>query len=96
MAAPSRIRLWLLTAVGVLLFVPYVGSYCYLSRRGMQEARRYNMRGFLYVPADEVFKTHDLSRHAFRMRLYAPLNWVDRTLFKGDGPAGGFTWGLSK
>jgi hypothetical protein len=77
-----------------LLLVPYVGSYYHLSRRGMQEARPYNMQGFFYVPADEVWTTQDLSRHYFRMHLYAPLNWLDQTLFGGDGPVRGITWGL--
>jgi hypothetical protein len=34
-------------------------------------------------------------RH-FRVCLYAPLNWLDRTLFGSDGPARGIRWGLSK
>jgi hypothetical protein len=93
----SRFRLRLLAASALaLLLVPYVGSYYHLSRRGMREAKEYNMKGFLYVPANEVFETGDLSEHDFRMRLYAPLNWLDRTLFGGDGPVGGITWGLSK
>jgi len=98
MAVRSRFRLGLLLAlvVGLLLLVPYVGTYYHLSRRGMQEARAYHLAGFLYVPADEVFATRDLSRHSFRVRLYAPLNWLDRTLFGGDGPVRGITWGLSK
>jgi hypothetical protein len=93
----SRFRLRLLAACAfALLLVPYVGSYYHLSRRGMREAKVCGLKGFLYAPANEVFETRDLSRHYFRMRLYAPLNWLDRTLFGGDGPIGGFTWGLSK
>lgn len=93
--ARSRLRLLVVCALAVLL-AAYVGSYYHLSRRGMREAREYNMQGFLYVPADEVFKTRDLSGHYRRARLYAPLNWLDRTLFGGPGPVRGITWGLSK
>ena len=96
MAVRSRLWLSLLTLVVALLLVLYVGSYYNLSRRGMQEARAYHMHGFLYVPADEVFATRDLSQHYFRVRLYAPLNWLDQTLFGGDGPVRDIMWGLSK
>jgi hypothetical protein len=95
--ARSRFRFRLLVACALaLLLVPYVGSYYHLSRRGMREAKAYNMQGFLYVPANEVFETRDLSGHYRRMRLYSPLNWLDRTLFGGHGPVRGITWGLSK
>jgi hypothetical protein len=93
----SRFRLRLLAACALaLLLGAYVGSYYHLSRRGMREAKEYNMKGFLYAPANEVFETRDLSGHYFRMRLYAPLNWLDRTLFGGHGPVRHITWGLSK
>ena len=96
-AVRSRFELRLLMGLVVgSLLVPYAGSYYYLSRRGMREARAYNMVGFLYVPADEVFATRDLSRHDFLMQLYAPLNWLDRTLFGGGAPVRGITWGFSK
>jgi hypothetical protein len=62
----------------------------------MREAKVYGMKGFLYQPAKEVFATQDLSRHAALARLYAPLNWLDRTLLGAEGPVGGITWGLSK
>jgi hypothetical protein len=78
------------------LFTAYVGSYYHLSRRGMQQARLYGMKGFLYEPAEEVFAKQDLSRHHTLARLYAPLNWLDQTLLGADGPVAGFTWGLSK
>jgi hypothetical protein len=62
----------------------------------MEEAKVYRMRGFLYVPADELFATRDLSQHYFRVGLYAPLNWLDQTLFGGDEPVRCILWGLSK
>jgi hypothetical protein len=91
----NRLRLIAACELATLLGL-YVGSYYHLSRRGMQEAKQYNMRGFLYVPAGEVFETQDLSGHYFRMRLYAPVNWLDRTLFGSEGPVVCILFGLSK
>jgi hypothetical protein len=93
----SRGRLRLLVACALaLLLALYVGSYYRLSRRGMREAKDYNMKGFLYVPAKEVFQTRDLTRHYARVQLFAPLNWTDRVLFGAPGPARCILWGLSK
>jgi len=92
-----RSRPWLLLTLAVAcLLVLYVCSYYHLSRRGMHEARAYHMHGFLYVSAAEVFATRDLSQHYSRVRFYAPLNWLDQTLFGGDGPVRGIMWGFSK
>jgi hypothetical protein len=80
-----------------VFFAAYVGSYYHLSRRGMREARAYNMKGFLYVTVLEAVVHQDLSRHQARAQFYAPLNWADQVLFGADGPGGGgMTWGLSK
>jgi hypothetical protein len=93
----SRFRLWfLVTSVLAVPLVLYVQSYYRLSRRGMREAREYHMEGFLYVPADEVLRTRDLSRHYALALLYAPANLLDETLFGAPGPVRGITWGLSK
>jgi hypothetical protein len=90
---PCRFRLGFRGfAIFLLLLMAYMGSYYHLSRRGMKEARRYHLAGFLYVPADEVFTTRDLSLHHFRTRLYAPMNWLDQTLFKSSGPVRSITW----
>jgi hypothetical protein len=62
----------------------------------LREAKDYNMKGFLYVPAKEVFQTRDLTRHYARVRLFAPLNWTDRVLFGAPGPAACIQWGLNK
>ncbi len=86
----------LLLAVGLALGVAYVGSYGHLSRRGMREAERYGMKGFLYISVKEACEKKDLSRHHALAVLYTPLNWVDRTLLGAAGPGCGFTWGLSK
>ncbi len=95
-AAPKRPRFRLLKLIAVFLLILYVGSYYHLSRRGMEEAKLCSMRGFLYVPVAEACAKQDLSEHYFRMRLYAPLNWLDHTLFGSDEPGRCLLWGLSK
>ncbi len=84
--------------IGVAIFslvAAYVGSYCRLSRRGMHEAKTYGLEGFLYVPADEVVASHDLTRHHAFMVFYAPLNWLDREFFGGISPTGSIMWDLN-
>ena len=76
----------LIVVMAVLVFV-YVGSYAYLSRRGMREAKKYDMGGFLYVPLDDALQSHDLSRHRFLMFLYGPLSSIDHEILGTDGPA---------
>jgi hypothetical protein len=98
-AARSSFRPRALFTYAVLwaLLLLYVGSYDHLSQRGMREAKQYNMKGFYYESVEEVVaKGGDLSRHEALMRLYAPLNWLDRKLFGRMGPGGGMTLGLSK
>ena len=77
------------------LLALYVGSYYHLSRRGMREAKQYNMPGFFYESVEDVAAKPDLARHDARRRLYAPLNWIDQKLFDAMGPCGGMTLGLS-
>lgn len=59
----------------------YVSSYYVLSRRGFEEARTYDLEGFLYIPIKEAERTHDLSRHYRLARIFYPLNLIDQTLF---------------
>ena len=68
------------------LAIVYVGSYYYLSRRGMREAKAHDIDGFLYIPCDEAFITKDFTRHNRLDSFYAPLNWIDRRLFGGTEP----------
>jgi hypothetical protein len=93
-----RLRWGRILALVVMLplLLVYVGSYTYLSRRGMREARMYHFNGFLYVPMEEVLETEDLSQHYRRATFYAPVNWVDRTFFGGDGPVQSILFGLSR
>lgn len=74
-------------AVTTLVFLSaYVATYVSLRNRGLSEWRQYDSDGFLYDSADHVLKTHDLSTHEFRIWVFAPLNFVDRTFFKGPDP----------
>ncbi len=92
---PGRLRA-LLGGVLAPLLALYVASYYHLSRRGMQQARACNMRGFLYAPLEEVSRTRDLSRHEARAWLFAPLNQMDQAVFRAQGPVRSIFWGLSK
>lgn len=47
----------------LLLLATYIGSYAFLSRRGLREAKKYDMDGFLYVPLDDALRKKDLSRN---------------------------------
>ena len=65
------------------LLIAYVGSYAYLSRRGVQEVETWGFRFFFYVPLDDPdLRKNDLTKQD----LYAPLNWIDRTLLNGKQP----------
>ena len=97
-AEAKRLRWWTEPAfvLASILLIAYAGSYFHLSRRGLREAELYHMHSFFFVPLQEVAETKDLSRHFFRMRLYAPLSWVDRVLFDTKVPCRGVMWGWSR
>ena len=80
--------------VAVLLFVAHVGSYLWLSRRGYEEADRYNMCGFYYFFPEDTDAWRQKNYGC--VELYAPLNYVDRALGTGRGPASEPLWGLSR
>ncbi len=85
----------LLIAVTIAAFVlTYLGSYCRISRRGMQEARDLHIAGFFYVPFDEALATKDLTTHYRRAAFFAPVNWLDQWLLGAPGPVRGVTWDL--
>ena len=90
-------QLWWLAAVLVLLLVVYVGSYVYLSRRGMAEAAAAGWPYFFYCPLEDVVPFENLPRqHTLAKDLFEPLNQLDRAWFGGGQPCGGITWGLGK
>jgi hypothetical protein len=94
----SRLRWGRILALLVLLplLLAYVGSYYYLSRRGIREAEKMHFHGFLYVPMEEVLETEDLSQHYKLATFYSPLNWMDQTFFGGQKPVQSILFRLSK
>jgi hypothetical protein len=84
----------LVTIAGILS--AYVGSFCWLRRRGTEEALAWGSRpvGILYISWDEAAATHDLTRHHRLALLYYPLNQLDQLLFGTPGPIRGVTWDL--
>jgi len=78
------------------LLSAYVGSYTYLSRRGMRQAERSGLKFFFYVPIDDpALRRNDLSRQGQLVTIYGPLNLIDRTLFGGIHPCTGMTLTLA-
>ena len=90
-----RLRTVLIAWIALALLLTYVGSYYRLSRRGLAEARKYGIKGIVYVDFLEAAKARDLRRHHLIAAFYAPANLIDRTFFGGDGPVDGILWGLS-
>jgi len=82
----TRLRWGRILALFVVLplLIAYVGSYTYLSRRGMREAETWGFKFFFYIPLDDpdVVK-NELIKQSRLVTFYAPLNWIDRTLFNG-------------
>jgi len=69
------------------LLLSYVGSYAYLSRRGMRQAETWGLSCYFYVPlGDPDLRKNDLTRQNRFVRFYAPLNWIDRKFFGGTDP----------
>jgi hypothetical protein len=97
---PVRLRFTLHTLFILLtiaaLFSAYLGSYCSLRRRGMEEALAWGNHpvGFLYVSWDEAAASRDLSKHHRLALVYYPLNRLDHLLFGTPGSIRGVTWDL--
>ena len=85
----------LLRVLCILVLVAYIGSYAYLSRRGMREAREYNSEGILYMSFQDVEQSHDLTRHHRLRILFMPLNIIDQLILGADEPVLGITFELS-
>jgi hypothetical protein len=88
----TRRTKWLLTLTALLAV--YVGCYLGLSRRGFEEADRYNMKGFYYVPLENSDAWHRKQR-IYRF-VFAPANAVDRALGTGRPVGCEPLWGLSR
>jgi hypothetical protein len=93
---PPRKR-WLWCVLLALVLGGYVGSYAYLSRRGMAEARAGGYPYFFYVPLREIGPgSPALDRHHWLLRLYGPINRLDHKWFGGGDPCTGITFGLRR
>lgn len=77
---------WTATTLTICLLVTYSVIYVTLRNRGLREWKPYDTDGFLYDSTERVLRTHDMSIHEFRYRLFAPANYVDRNLFGGPHP----------
>jgi hypothetical protein len=82
---PSARTRRVMLAVAVLL-AAYVGSYAWLSRRGMREARDCGTDGFFYVPTAEIAATQDLRKQLCLAVFYAPANLVDHAWLGTSSP----------
>jgi hypothetical protein len=90
-----RHRRMLLIVAGALAM--YVGSYLALSRRGMAEARAYGYPYHFYVPLEKVTQSEDWQHiHYLLVRIYSPLEEIDRQLGTGKSACRGWTVGLSR
>jgi len=60
----TRYRTWILSflaTLAVLVIIGYVDSFAFLSRRGMQEAAPFRMKGFLHY-ASTISRTGSIER----------------------------------
>jgi hypothetical protein len=84
-------------AVFCLLLAVYVGSYIYLSRRGMAEAAATGWRYFFYCPVADVVPYQNLPlQHRLALKVFDPINQLDHAWFGGGTPCHGITWGLGR
>jgi hypothetical protein len=93
--ARARPRYFITIAVVITLLSTYIGSYIYLSRRGMREAATYSLKGFLYIPVKEATSEQEMGRHYDRATFYAPANAVDQILTGAEKPVICILFGLS-
>lgn len=83
---PFRLRTFFICVTIFSVVVAYGAAYYQISRRGMAEAKNYVLIGFLYVPADQVFASEDLTSHHKLAVVFAPANWIDQHVFGGPPP----------
>ncbi|MHC5543551.1 hypothetical protein ACYOEI_35455 [Singulisphaera rosea] len=90
-----RVRVLIVVEALSALMMAYVGSYYRLSRRGMDEAQKYGLPGFLFVPMADAAESRDLGYHYAIATFYEPLNWIDRMFFGTPSPWLSIHWRLS-
>jgi hypothetical protein len=85
----------------IVVLMMYVSSYCVLSRRGYEEARRFDMDGVYYLssenlndlPPQEAIDRWTLLNGYCRV-IYWPLNAIDCFIGLGIAPASDPMWGM--
>lgn len=80
--------------VAAIAVTAYATTYVHLRNRGISEIVLTNSSGMLYDSVENVEKSHDLSTHHFRSRIFAPLNAIDCMLFGGEPPVLGIMFDL--
>src|SRR5262245_8411169 len=87
-------RLKTLLIIFSLLFILYVGSYLFLSRRGMAQARSYRAPGFLFLSPENTDTWRFWNFGLYR--FYYPLIFLDQKLGTGMPFAGEPLWDISR
>ena len=90
-------RRWTITA-GILTafsIAVYVIAYIDFRNRSVHEMKSVNMtEGMIYDTFENLERTHDLSTHYSRARIFAPLNAIDCMFFGGEPPVLGIMFDL--
>ena len=87
-------KMMIAVAVAAVLMV-YVGNYLRLRHRSYAEKEIHGLIGMIYISADEL-GPEAMKKHYRRCMIYMPLNWVDRTLFGGEGHVVCVMWSLAE
>ena len=70
-------------------------AYIDFRNRSVHEMQSVNLtEGMIYDSFENLERTHDLSTHYSRARIFAPLNAIDCMLFGGEPPVLGITLDL--
>ena len=90
-----RLRTVFVVLTVLSMVMAYAGAYYRLSRRGIEEAATYGLKGFFYIPIDEAMTSEDWSAHYRLGIFFAPANLIDQYIFGGPVPISHFTTHLS-
>jgi hypothetical protein len=100
MAAPARSRFRFSLRGAMIAFVllgllfAYLGSYYRISRRGMEEAAEMEIKGFLYMPIQELETDKRMIKHYSLSAFYLPANLLDQAFTGAPGPVKCILWTL--
>jgi hypothetical protein len=90
-------RRWTITAGAFTAFATaiYVIAYIDFRNRSVHEMQSVNLtEGMIYDSVENLERTHDLSTHYSRARIFAPLNAIDCMFFGGQPPVLGIMFDL--